>query len=294
MLKHSFDPPRPPKRVVVIGGKGFVASAVAERLERGGVPVRRVGRAEIDLLAPGAAAALAAILQPDDAVVAASAIAPCKNGEQLVQNMVLARAIADALAQRPVTHVLNVSSDAVYADDLAWVNEASPAAPTGLHGAMHLAREILLRSTVRAPLCILRPSLLYGAKDPHNGYGPNRFRRLAAEGKEITLFGEGEEKRDHVFIDDVAEIAALCLAHRSAGVLNVATGVSTSFRQVAEACVAPVKKRIDVKGTPRKNPITHRHFDVAACLSAFPMFHFTPLDVGLARMQAQSTAAVRP
>jgi hypothetical protein len=27
--------------------------------------------------------------------------------------------------------------------------------------------------------------------DPHNGYGPNRFRRLAAAGQEIVLFGEG-------------------------------------------------------------------------------------------------------
>ena len=30
------------------------------------------------------------------------------------------------------------------------------------------------------PVGILRPTLVYGANDPHNGYGPNRFRRLAA------------------------------------------------------------------------------------------------------------------
>jgi nucleoside-diphosphate-sugar epimerase len=37
--------------------------------------------------------------------------------------------------------------------------------------------------------------------DPHNGYGPNRFRRLAAGGEEIVLFGEGEERRDHVQVE---------------------------------------------------------------------------------------------
>ena len=80
--------------------------------------------------------------------------------------------------------------------------------------------------------------LIYGAKDPHNGYGPNRFRRLAAKGEAITLFGEGEEKRDHVHIADVAALVSAALHHRSTGMLNIATGKSTSFREVAEMIVA--------------------------------------------------------
>ena len=55
-----------------------------------------------------------------------------------------------------------------------------------------------VRRCARRDLAILRPTLIYGAGDPHNGYGPNRFRRLAATGKPIILFGEGEERRDHV------------------------------------------------------------------------------------------------
>src|SRR5256885_1405531 len=77
---------------------------------------------------------------------------------------------------------------------------------------------------VKAPLAILRPTLLYGAEDPHNGYGPNRFRRLANAGADITLFGEGEERRDHVLIDDLAEIVLRVLKRRSTGTLNIATG----------------------------------------------------------------------
>ncbi len=71
---------------------------------------------------------------------------------------------------------------------------------------------------------MLRPTLIYGAADPHNGYGPNRFCRLAAAGEEIVLFGEGEERRDHVAVEDVAEIAFRVLMRRSRGVLNLATG----------------------------------------------------------------------
>ena len=39
----------------------------------------------------------------------------------------------------------------------------------------------------------MRSTLIYGEGDPHNGYGPNRFHRLAAAGQEIVLFGEVPE-----------------------------------------------------------------------------------------------------
>jgi len=153
---------------------------------------------------------------------------------------------------------------------------------------MHLAREIMLHTTLKLPLAILRPTLIYGAKDPHNGYGPNRFRRLAAKGEAITLFGEGEEKRDHVHVDDVAALAGATLHHGSTGTLNIATGRSVSFREVAEMTAALSGRSVEIRGTPRQNPITHRHFDITDCLKAFPEFHYIPLRDGLARAAKES------
>jgi nucleoside-diphosphate-sugar epimerase len=149
---------------------------------------------------------------------------------------------------------------------------------------MHLAREVMFGSELGAPLANLRPSLLYGARDPHNGYGPNRFRRLAACGEDIVLFGEGEERRDHVFIDDVAEIAARVLLHRSRGALNVATGEVHSFREIAEKVVRLSGKPVTIKSSPRIGPMPHngyRPFDASACRAAFPDFQFTAIGRGL-------------
>ena len=39
--------------------------------------------------------------------------------------------------------------------------------------------------------------------------------------RDINLFGNGEERRDHVYIDDVAELMVRVLAHRSVGALNI-------------------------------------------------------------------------
>jgi UDP-glucose 4-epimerase len=273
VLEHLNPEPDAPKRVVVIGAGGFVGGAIAGRLVAAGIDVLALGRPRVDLLEKPD---LAGLLADGDAVVVVSAVAPCKSNRALIENLIMVDAVCAALAEVEPSHVVYVSSDAVYATDANPVTERSPCSPTDLHGTMHLARENMLRGVPRAPLAILRPSLLYGAADPHNGYGPNRFRRQAAAGETVTLFGEGEEKRDHVFIGDMAEIARLCLLHRSAGVLNVATGVSISFREVAET-VGGAR----IAGTPRANPVTHRHFDIADCLRAFPGIKFKPLAEGL-------------
>jgi nucleoside-diphosphate-sugar epimerase len=280
MLIHADAEPKSPTRVVVIGA-GFVGNSIAKAVEKRGVTVLALKRTELDLLADSAAESLAKMLRAGDSVVLVSAQAPARNATQLIQNLKMAEAVLKALATQPVAHLVYVSSDAVYADDANPVTERSSVQPSSMHGMMHAARELMLRTEAKVPLAILRPSLLYGAADPHNGYGPNRFRRLAAKGETITLFGEGEEMRDHVLIDDVAEIAALTLMHRSTGVLNIATGVATSFRRIAEMIVVRAGRPVEIKGTPRQNPITHRHFDIADTLKTFPAFHFTPLAKGL-------------
>jgi nucleoside-diphosphate-sugar epimerase len=284
VLEHLNPVRKAPSRVVIIGAGGFVGGAIGDQLAADKVPMLALTRKELDLLKPQASATLQRLLRADDSVVFVSALAPTRNNAMLIDNLRMAEAICAALSAQPVAQLVYISSDAVYADDANPVTERSCQQPSSLHGAMHLAREIMLRATLKLPLAILRPTLIYGTKDPHNGYGPNRFRRLAAKGEAITLFGEGEEKRDHVHVDDVAALVGAVLQHRSTGALNIATGRSASFREVAEMIAALSSRSVEIRGTPRQNPITHRHFDITDCLKAFPEFHCISLRDGLARV----------
>jgi nucleoside-diphosphate-sugar epimerase len=291
MLQHRNPKPIPPKRAVVLGAGGFIGGALLRKLNTAGTKVLGLGRKELDLLSADAAERLASLLRPDDALVIASARAPCKNPAMMLENIRIMASVCDALARRPVAHLVYISSDAVYADVPLPLTEASPAAPTSLHGAMHLAREqMLLAAAGSIPVAILRPTLVYGAGDTHNGYGPNRFRRQANRGEKIVLFGEGEERRDHVDVDDIAEITRLVLNSRSVGVLNVATGVVASFRDLAEKAVALSPRKASIEGSPRSGLMPHngnRPFDPAATAKAFPGFRYTTLDAGLTRAQEQ-------
>jgi UDP-glucose 4-epimerase len=283
VLEHSTPVRQAPSRVVVIGAAGFVGSTICTRLAADKVPVLALTRKELDLVKPEAATALQRLLRADDSVVFVSALAPTRNNAMLIDNLRMAESVCAALAAQPVAHLVYISSDAVYSDDVSLVTERSCQQPSSLHGVMHLTREVMLRTTLRQLLAILRPTLIYGAKDPHNGYGPNRFRRLVARGETITLFGEGEEKRDHVYVDDVAALVSAVLHRRSKGTLNIASGRSISFRQLAEMVVALYGRSVEIRGTPRQNSIMHRHFDITDCLKAFPEFHYVPLREGLTR-----------
>ncbi len=295
MLEHLNATPAAPSRVVILGAGGFVGGQAAVKLEADGVPVLRLTRGEIDLLSQGAAEKLTGLLKPEDCLVVVSASAPCKNAAMLAENMAMMSAVCSALEQTPVAHVIYISSDAVYSDSDGPLSEDSVTAPDNLHGIMHVARELMLKSVMGGtPLAILRPSLLYGLDDPHNGYGPNSFRRLAAKGEDITLFGEGEERRDHVLIDDVAEIIALVTRHKSHGALTVATGEVVSFKDLAEMVVAQFDIPVAIKGSPRKGPMPHegyRPFDVSACREAFPEFRYTLPAEGVAQVHAEMTEA---
>lgn len=291
MFNHLNESPTKPKRVVILGAKGFVGSTAYNRI-RDILPVVTISREQIDLCNSNAAEQLAKVLQPDDALLITSAKAPCKNHTMLLENIQMMNSVCDALVKQPVQHVLYISSDAVYADSMGKLNESSPAAPTSLHGAMHVAREQMLQSVVnKQSLAILRPSLLYGTNDPHNGYGPNSFYRLAQAEKSIELFGQGEEQRDHVYIEDVAELIYLSLMHRSYGILNITTGTTASFYEIAELINQYTNNSAEIKCKTRNGPMPHngyRAFDNSVCHKAFPAFQYNSITDGLKKIHQLS------
>jgi UDP-glucose 4-epimerase len=290
LLNHLNLNPTKPSRVVVIGAKGFIAEAVTRRLVTSGIPTLGLGRTELDLLAPGADEKLVSQLRPDDTLFFASAKAPVRNLAMLQENLVMAAALCEGLKRCPVAHVIYLSSDAVYKDCAVPLTEKSCAEPSSLHGVMHLTREIALREEYAGPIALVRPTLAYGLEDPHNGYGPNRFRRLAAEGKEIKLFGEGEERRDHVDVEDIAELVFQIVLYKSVGVINAVSGDVASFRELAEFAAGAFLPQVMVRGGPRIGPMPHngyRPFDNSAVARAFPGFKFKSWRAGLARVHDQ-------
>lgn len=286
MIRHNCSEPVRPSRVVILGSKGFVGRNLVDHLGRLEIETLPVSSTEVDLCSQESASRLLDLVRDGDAVVLTSAITPDKgrNIATLMKNLKMGEHFAAILEKAPVSHVVYISSDAVYSDDANPVRETSCRQPGTLHGLMHLAREQMFAYTLRErkiPFLFLRLCAVYGPGDPHQSYGPNRFVRSAVKERKITLFGNGEEKRDHVFIQDVVNLAGMCLMHRSDGTLNIATGSSIFFGYLAQKVVnfCPFDVRID--RLARSTPVTHRSFDITTLVRAFPSFQFMPIEDGL-------------
>ena len=279
------------ERVVLIGARGFIGAALQRQLAVKGIPTLALTSSDVDLAHASALEQLVTLLKPTDSVVVLAALTPDKGRDiaTLMKNLAMMHNVCSAIEKIGCTHFIYFSSDAVYDTAVSYVSEATPTSPQVLYGVMHKTREIMARSLVNIPVLVLRPTNVYGADDTHNSYGPNRFRRMAKKDGRITLFGEGEETRDHIHVDDVAALTVNCLLLGKTGILNIATGVSRSFREVAEFVANQFVNPIEIIATPRANPITHRHYDVTRLIKAFPNFRFISLAEGVIRTHRQTT-----
>ena len=291
MPTHHNPTPAPPKRVVILGANGFVARDLSSHLAEVGVPNVAVGSTQVDLLQADAVEKLRVIVGPDDALVITSALTPEKGKDvrTFMKNLTMANQVCAFFETGKCAHVIYLSSDAVYDESQALVSEATPRTGLGLYGLMHAAREQMLQfaaATAKIPLCIVRPCAIYGAGDTHNSYGPNRFFRTALRDRKISLFGGGEEQRDHIYIRDVSRFIALCLARRTEGAVDIVTGRAVSFSDLSHIIInlCPHSVQIENLARPVGAAITHRQFDISPRLRAFPEFHTTPLADGLAEM----------
>lgn len=287
MIKKSSLLPVKPSRVVVLGAKGFVGSAVVKALLVEGINVLSLGKDHIDLLSDGASEKLNETLNSEDVLIFVAAKAPCKNLEMFSENLRMVQIVCNVIKEKRLSQLVYISSDAVYKDSSSLISESSCAEPNSLHGAMHLTREIALKENFSGPITIIRPTLIYGVDDPHNGYGPNRFLREAIKGQQISLFGEGEELRDHIAVEDLAALVRQVVLFKAEGVVNAVSGRTVSFRQLAELITNKMENSARVCTAPRVGKIPHngyRAFDNSYLLTEFPEIPFMSWESGILKL----------
>ncbi|PWU09360.1 MAG: NAD-dependent dehydratase [Verrucomicrobia bacterium] len=275
-------------RIVLLGAHGFVGKALQSKIRREGRSIRAISRAEIDLIQINAQHRLAEIFEPHDTVVFASAITPDrgKGARAFMNNIAIGHGVAQALSKAPVSKVIYISSDAVFAEGLLpAITEDTLPCPKGLYGIMHLAREKMIEEVCGErgiQLLILRPCAIYGPGDTHNSYGPNRFIHSALQEGIIRLIGKGEEVRPHLFIEDFVEVLFESIRIRELiGVLHVIPEKGHSFLEIAQEISRLLKLSKGVECLRRSTEASHKIFASGRMRNVLPQVKFRSLQAGL-------------
>jgi UDP-glucose 4-epimerase len=150
------------------------------------------------------------------------------------------------------------SSMAVYADSPAPdpIGEGHATEPLAPYGIAKLAAEkycLQLAGDMGIACNVLRYFNTYGPGQTFTPYVGviTIFIRALLEGRAPVVFGDGEQKRDFVYVDDIVAANVLAMkAGPARGIFNVGTGRATSVNQVAELLC----RRIDPRLRPQHGP----------------------------------------
>jgi UDP-glucose 4-epimerase len=258
-------------RYLVTGGAGFIGSAVVRRVISLGheavvLDDFSTGR-DANLAGLSARVLEGCVTDPAtvraacagcDGVFHLAAVASVfKSMEQPVRchdvNVTGTLNVLEAARQEKVRRVVLSSSAAVYGEadafPLSETVQGEPISPYGLHKkiAEQYCRLYAAAGWVEA-VC-LRYFNVYGPRqDPNGEYAAvvPRFITLGLAGVPLTIFGDGLQSRDFLFVEDVAEanVKAMTAAGISGHAFNVASGRETSLLDLVAAIAAALGREV--------------------------------------------------
>ena len=142
------------------------------------------------------------------------------------------------------------SSAAVYGDSGAFAESADNEKPLNVYGYSKLQFDRYVRRVAAGPasqVVGLRYFNVYGPREQHKGSMASvafHFNNQVCEHGEARLFegsggyGDGEQLRDFVYVDDVCAVNLWFLDNpQASGVFNTGTGKAQSFNDVANAVI---------------------------------------------------------
>jgi UDP-glucose 4-epimerase len=285
-------------RVLILGHTGYIGSHLAAQFAAGSPAIEVLGRSlpRIDLTTEAGADAVEGMMGPGTLLVVCAAIKKQLGDtrETLNQNLAIVMNLCRILERTPADRCVFFSSAAVYGEDVenTAITEATPVCPTSYYGIGKFTAERLLVKTFASrpdALLILRPALVYGPRESGSFYGPSGFLNAVREGKPITLWGDGTEKREFVFIRDLAMLVHALAIGEASGIVNVVTGQSRTFVDALAIAATLVGRTPEVGSRPRSKAKVDHGFDNALLRRHAPAgFTFTTLEDGMRQVLAEA------
>jgi UDP-glucose 4-epimerase len=238
--------------VLMLGGAGFVGTALAKRLAMAGRKVHVLARQAAGFAVPGVdvhvgdmahLAQMEPLLADCGTVVhLAASTTPgssARHPDLELDALSSTLHVLEFLQERRDIHLVFLSSGgAVYGNaGPGPVDEDAPLAPVSYYGAGKMAMEAFFHAFRAAghAATILRPANAYGpGQFPEQGFGLVRTTlEHALRGASMELWGDGENVRDFVYVDDVVSAIVMAVdSPRKAGTYNVGSGVGHTLNQV--------------------------------------------------------------
>lgn len=176
--------------------------------------------------------------------------------------------ILETCAAGGVKKVVFASSAATYGTpQYLPINETHPQLPESPYGITKMAAEHYLRyyaASKGLAYTALRYGNVYGPRQDPNGEAGviAIFTGRIIRGESIRVDWDGEQRKDYVFVGDVARANLIALTQGNDDAFNIGTGIGTSVNALHSAIVSAVGRDVEVVHAPK------RAGDVRTCVFA--------------------------
>ena len=178
--------------------------------------------------------------------------------------------LLNACIHNDVEKIIFSSSSAVYGNNENMpLNETETLQPTSPYAASKACCEMYLKSFYESyglKYVALRYFNVFGPKQdknsPYSAVIPNFISSLL-EKKQPVIYGDGEQTRDFVFVDDVANVNINACSSKFNGIVNVASGNRISINYLYDLIKKTLNSNIKAKYLPeRPGDIKHSQADI--------------------------------
>jgi UDP-glucose 4-epimerase len=115
------------------------------------------------------------------------------------------------------------------------------------------------------------------------------------QGRPPTIFGDGEQTRDFVYVEDVADAFVRAGERGGSRLLNIGTGVETSVNRLTEAIITATGfKGAAGYGPPRAGDVSRSVVDPRAAFDVIGWEPWTSLEDGMTSTVEWFRGAVAP
>jgi len=146
--------------------------------------------------------------------------------------------ILEAARRKNIKKVIFASSGAPLGDVTPPINEEKAPKPLSPYGASKLAGEgycSAYAGSFGLQTIALRFGNVYGPRSKHKGSVVAKFIKGVLNGEPLEIYGDGNQTRDFIFIDDLIDAIALSLKAKGLGgeVFQIATHKETTVNEIA-------------------------------------------------------------
>jgi UDP-glucose 4-epimerase len=159
-----------------------------------------------------------------------------------------------------------------------------PLSPYGVSKKSAIDYLVAYRELHAVEFTALALANVYGPRqDPHGESGVVAiFARRLVAAQPITIFGDGEQTRDFVYVDDVVDAFVRASARGGGLVCNVGTGRGTSVNEIHRVLAEAAKVDTPAEhGPPRAGDVRHSSLDVGRAAMQLGWQAWTSLETGL-------------